>query len=102
MRALSIAVRVLLGIFGGYALSAGWSAALALALHRVAGWDRAEATVLSAMLGFVFYLLALLWAFTLPRPSRLALVLAGGAAAGWGLVTWLSPASLARVASVLG
>ena len=100
MKVLSIVLWVLAGIVGGYALSAAWSAALALVLWRLAGWDRAEATLLCAMLGFAVYLAALLWALTLPRPGRLALVLGGGAALGWGLSRWLSPGGVALALSL--
>jgi hypothetical protein len=91
MRAFWVTLRVLLGIFGGYAVSAASSAALALALATWAGFERAESTVLCAMLGFVFYLFALLWAFTTPRTSRVAVVLLGGALVAYGVVRWLSP-----------
>jgi hypothetical protein len=75
MQAFWVTLRVLLGVFGGYAISAASSAALALALSEWAGFERAESTVLCAMLGFAFYLFALLWAFTTPRLSQVAFVL---------------------------
>ena len=92
--AISVTLRVLLGILGGYALSAGSSAALALMLSEWAGFERAESTVLCAMLGFAFYLFALLWAFTTPRLGRVAFVLLGGALMAYGVVRWLSPVAL--------
>jgi hypothetical protein len=91
MRAFWVTLRVLLGVFGGYAVSAASSAALALALAAWAGVERAESTVLCAMLGFVFYLFALLWAFTARRLSRVAVVLLGGSLVAYGVVRWLSP-----------
>lgn len=94
MRAFWVTLRVLLGVFGGYAMSAASSAALALALSEWAGFERAESTVLCAMLGFAFYLFALLWAFTTPRLSRVALVLLGGSLMAYGVVRWLSPVAL--------
>jgi uncharacterized iron-regulated membrane protein len=72
MRAIRITLRVLLGILGGYALSAATSAAFALALHRLGGMDRAEATLLAGMFGFAFYLCVLLWALTTPALGRVA------------------------------
>jgi hypothetical protein len=94
MRAIWVIFRVLLGIGGGYAASAAWSAALAVLLYRGVGFDRAESTVLCAMLGFALYLFALLWAFTTPKLSRVAAVFVGGSALGYGLVLWLSPVAV--------
>jgi len=98
MRTFWVTLRVLLGIVGGYAASAAVSAALALVLARWAGFERSESTVLCAMLGFAFYLFALLWAFTTPRLSRVAAVLLGGSVLAYGVVRWLSPATSAPVA----
>jgi uncharacterized iron-regulated membrane protein len=64
--ALRVTVRVVLAVLGGYAFSALLSAALAVALARVFGWDRGEAVMLAAMLAFVVYLVVLLWTFTRP------------------------------------
>jgi hypothetical protein len=94
MQAFWVTLRVLLGVFGGYAISAASSAALALALSEWAGFERAESTVLCAMLGFAFYLFALLWAFTTPRLSHVAFVLLGGSLLAYGVVRWLSPVAL--------
>ena len=65
-RALRVTARVVLAVLGGYAISALVSAALAVALARVFGWDRGEAVMLAAMLAFVIYLVVLLWAFARP------------------------------------
>ncbi len=92
MRATWVVFRVLIGIGGGYLASAAWSAALAVVLYRLAGFDRAESTVLCSLLGFAFYLFALLWAFSAQKLSHVAVVLMGGALLGYGLVRWLSPA----------
>src|SRR5687768_12197580 len=99
MRALRVILRILLGIGGGYAVSAGLSAALALAACQLAGFERGEATVLASMLGFGFYLFALLWALTAPALGRVALVLVGGSLVAYAVVFWLSPtpASLAAL-----
>jgi hypothetical protein len=93
MQAFRVTLRVLLGVFGGYAISAASSAALAVALSQSAGFERAESTVLCAMFGFAFYLVALLWAFTAPRLSRVAFVLLGGSLMAYGALRWLSPAA---------
>lgn len=97
MRAFWVTLRVVLGVFGGYAISAASSAALALMLSEWAGFERAESTVLCAMLGFAFYLFALLWAFTTPRLSRVAAVLLGGSMLAYAVVRWLSPVTLLPV-----
>ena len=91
MRAIWVSLRVLLGLGGGYAASAAGSAALAVALYRLAGFDSGESTVLCTALGFAFYLFALLWALTAPSLVRVALMLACGAVVGYGVVHWLSP-----------
>jgi hypothetical protein len=100
MQAFWVTLRILLGVFGGYAISAASSAALALALSEWAGFDRAESTVLCAMLGFGFYLFALLWAFTTPRLSQVAFVLLGGSLLAYGVVRWLSPVALSAPVAV--
>jgi hypothetical protein len=100
MRALRIIVRVLLGVGGGYASSAALSAAFALAAYRLAGLGRGEATVLASMLGFGFYLFALLWALTSPALARVALVLLGGSLVAYGVVSWLSPAPASTLAGM--
>jgi hypothetical protein len=99
MRALRVIVRVLLGVGGGYAVSAALSASFALAAYRLAGVERGEATVLASMLGFVFYLFALLWALTSPALARVALVLLGGSLVAYGVVSWLSPAPASTLAA---
>jgi hypothetical protein len=91
----------LLGIFGGYAASAATSAALVLALYRLCGFDRAEATVLCAMLGFGFYLFALLWAFTTPELGRVAVVFGSSCLVGYAVVRWLSHESAVAVSSFI-
>lgn len=77
--ALLLILRIALAIPGGYALTAG-TVALATAL-LAALMPRAEAFVLSAMLGFLLYLAILIWAFAEPRLLRLAVVIPPGA---WG------------------
>lgn len=101
MRALWVTLRVVLGIGGGYAASAAWSAALAVMLYRGAGFDRGEAAVSSAMLGFAIYLFALLWAFTTAKLSRVAVVFASGSLLGYGIIQWLSPAPVGATISSL-
>jgi len=80
---VSVIQRVLLAIVGGYWLSSGLVSLGALALATV--MPRSEAVVLMAMLGFVGYLMLLLWAFAEPRLTRLWLVLGGGSLVLWAL-----------------
>jgi hypothetical protein len=79
-----VALRVVAAIAGGYAFTASCVALLAATLP-LAGMQRSEAVVLSAMLGFLFYLGVLLWAFSVRSLARLWTVLAGGTALAFGL-----------------
>jgi hypothetical protein len=63
-------ISALFAVVAGYALIAAASAGLALALPWALGMSRAEAVVLSAMLGFFLYLALLLWAFAKPMFGR--------------------------------
>src|SRR5262245_15035942 len=91
MRAIWVSLRLLLGITGSYAASAAVSAALAVALYRLAGFDQGESTVLCTALGFAFFLFTLLWALTAPSLARVVVMLACGAVVGYGVVQWLAP-----------
>ncbi len=79
-------LRVMAAVGGGYALCAAWVGLLALALPRWTGLPKSEAVVLSAMLGFVLYLLVLLWAFSVRSLRRLWAVLVAGTALAYGLI----------------
>jgi len=86
---LALALRVVGAIGGGYAVTALAVAACGAALAS-AGMVRSEAVALCAMLGFVFYLVLALWAFSVRSVMRLWLVLGGLAAllaALWWAVT---------------
>ena len=86
---LALALRVVGAIVGGYAVTALAVAACSAALAH-AGMVRSEAVALCAMLGFVFYLVLALWAFSVRSVMRLWLVLGGLAAllaALWWAVT---------------
>jgi len=89
-RIVSVVQHVLLGVVGGYFLSAGLTSMSALVL--TAFMPRSEAVALMAMLGFVIYLVVLLWAFAERRLAKLWLVLGGGTLAVQGLLWWLSRA----------
>lgn len=81
-----VTLRIAAAVIGGYAWTASWVALLA-ALLPVAGMARSEAVVLAAMLGYVIYLLVLLWAFSVRRLVRLGAVLLGGTALACALVS---------------
>ena len=85
--AVSMVLRVLAAVFGGYIFAAGMVAVLAGVLCA-AGMARSEASVTSALLGFPVYLVVALWAFSVSRLLRLGAVLASGTAIAGGLV-WL-------------
>lgn len=78
-RPIDLVLRVLGAIGGGYALTALTVITAAAVLARL-GMVRSEAVVLAAMLGFIFYLVLLLWAFSVKSTARLWLTLAGVAA----------------------
>jgi hypothetical protein len=77
--AAALCIRLLLAIPGGYALVAATVAVLGAGLAWL-GLARSDAVVLSAMLGFVLYLLLLLWAFAERRLSRVTSGVLGGLA----------------------
>jgi len=89
-RPFDIAARVAIALVGGYFLSAGLAALLALPLSAL--MPCSESVVLMAMLAFIIYLVVLLWAFAERRLAKLWLVLGGGTLAVQGLVWWLSRA----------
>ncbi len=83
-----VALRVAGGLGGGYAFTAALVSLLSAAL-TLAGQARSEAVVLAAMLGFVVYLLVLLWAFSMRSLLRLWTALAGGTGLLMAATAWL-------------
>lgn len=77
-------LRLLAALPGGYAFTAAVVALLAAALPWL-GLARSEAVVSAAMLGFVLYLLVLLWVFSVRSLMQLWAVLAGGTTLAFGL-----------------
>lgn len=71
-------LRITGAVLGGYAFSAA-AVALGVALLML-GLARTEAVVLSSMLGFVFDLVVLLWAFSMHSLTRLWAALLVGTA----------------------
>lgn len=72
-------------VLGGYAFTAALVALLTIALAH-AGLPRSEAVVSASMLGFLVYLVVLLWAFSVRGLVRLWAVLAGATALTCGLL----------------
>lgn len=87
--ALAVPLRVALAVLGGYDLSAGLVALMAVVL-ALAGMQRSEAVVLAAMLGFVIHLGVLMWAFAEPRLGRLATITVAGGGLAHALAYWLA------------
>lgn len=83
--------RVAAAILGGFALTTALAALSAVALPLAFGMQRSEAALLSAMLGFIVYLVLLLWAFSAPSLTRVWTVMAVGAAAAFTLAKVLAP-----------
>ena len=72
-----LAIRFIAAVPGGYALTAGMVAVMG-SLLSASGLPRSESVVVAAMVGFLFYLALLLWAFAERRLARLCGVILGG------------------------
>lgn len=86
-----MSLHVLGAVIGGYAFSAALVALGSVALPLATGLARSEAVLLSSMLGFVVYLVVLIWAFAERRLGRVWGVLAAGAALTFLLAHALKP-----------
>jgi hypothetical protein len=96
-RAAAIVLRVVGAVFGGYAFSAS-SVALAMVILPLAfGLTRSESVILVPLVGFVLYLVVLLWAFSERRLQKVWGVLLSGTAICCGLLLWLSPLLATRI-----
>ena len=80
--------RIVGAVAGGYLLIVLTVVAAGAVLARL-GLARSEAVALSSMLGFVFYLVLLVWAFSVRSAARLWVVLAAGAVL-MAAVSWLA------------
>ena len=78
--------RVLVVLFGGYAASAGLLAAGSVLQPRI-GMAKSESVILVSMLGFVIYLVLLLWGFAERRLWRLGAGLATRSGGGFGIAS---------------
>ena len=70
--------RILLATLGGYGFAWGFTALFTILLMLII--PKSEAVVTSTMLGFIVYLLAALWAFSIRSVAVIGLVLLGGGA----------------------
>ncbi len=84
LKAVPVVIRLVVAIGGGYAVSAGFAALMALALPAATPMPRGEAVVLASMLAFLVYLALLIWAFAEPRLMRLCFILVIAGAVSWG------------------
>lgn len=84
MTRLSVLVRLVAAIGGGYAVAAGLAALAAVALSTGGVMARSEAVVLASMLAFLVYLALLIWAFADRRLARLCLMLTAAGIVSWG------------------
>jgi hypothetical protein len=87
---MKVLARTALAIVGGYIGTSATIAALALATVTLAGMDRSEAATLGSLLGFLIYLGVMIWSFSEPRLSRLALKLGAVTTASVALFALLS------------
>jgi hypothetical protein len=83
-RGALVTLHIALAVAGGWAVIA-LAVPLAGMLFAAAGLQRSEATVLAMMLGFIAYLLLLLWAFSVHLPRLMAGVLGSAALCGLSL-----------------
>ncbi|MES2950144.1 MAG: iron uptake protein [Pseudomonadota bacterium] len=86
--AVSVVLRVTGAVLGSYGISAALVALLAVGL-TAAGLARSEAVVTASLLGFVLYLVVVLWAFSVRSLARLWVCLGGGTALLLGLALLL-------------
>lgn len=81
---VSIFVRLLLAIGGGYVVSAGLTALAASAASVITTLPRSDAVVLASMAAFFVYLALLIWGFAERKLLRLCLVMIAISAISWG------------------
>lgn len=95
----AVLLRIIGAVLGGYAVSAAVVALLAVGLTRLS-MARSEAVVSASLLGFVLYLLVLLWAFSVRSLWRLWAGVVGGSALAYGLTQWLTHGLVQGLAQV--
>lgn len=85
---LSVTLRVIGTLGGGYAFTAAWVALLAVALS-LAPIGRSEAVTAAALMGYLIYLAVLLWGFSVRSVTRLWVLLASGTTLAGTLAVFL-------------
>ena len=75
---VSIISRIAAAVFGGYGFTWGFTALSTALLTLV--MLKSEAVITATMLGFIIYLIAVIWAFSARRILVVWLILAGGGA----------------------
>ena len=90
-RRASLALRVVAAIGGGYACTVALASASAQLLVLFGSIARSEAVILAAMLGFILYLVLLIWSFSETRLWRVWALLLTGILIGGALSQWLAP-----------
>ena len=88
----SLALRITAAIGGGYACTVALASAGAQLLVLHGGMARSEAVILTAMLGFILYLVLLMWSFSEPRVWKVWALLLTGILIGTALSHGLAPA----------
>lgn len=77
-RYIGVLLRAGLAIGGGFAFTTAIAGLLAVGLPLAFGMARGDAMLASAMAGFLIYLGAIVWAYTMPPLRRVAAVFLGG------------------------
>ncbi|WP_219920142.1 hypothetical protein [Pseudomonas sp. Q2-TVG4-2] len=95
-RRSAVAVRVLAAVVGGYACTVALAGSGAQLLALLGGMARSDAVILAAMLGFLLYLVLLLWSFAERKLWKIWAWLLAGTLFGMGLQYWLTPLLAAR------
>lgn len=93
VRVVSMTFRVVAIVFGGYALTAGCVALFGMAL-QAAGLPLKDAMLASVLLGYVFYVVVVMWAFADRRTLMRPVAVLGTAAGTMVLSSYLAPGAL--------
>lgn len=95
----SLLLRTVLASVGGFALAFSFCAGGAILLGLVFGMSRAEAFVLTTMLAFLVWMMAVLVAYAAQSNRRAAAWVIGGTAVFGALAWWLGPLSAPGLAA---
>jgi hypothetical protein len=84
-------MRMILAVVGGYALASAIVELLSVGAVLALRWPRSEAALLAAMLGFLIYLVVMLWAVSQRRVGRAAVWIFSGLLVMHGTLYFLAP-----------